>query len=124
MAHYNQRVYPVNHAPSAEPAFSSEHSPAHGTLASGTVVLEEESIPIFQQPSIISQANQGEIGPLVDSIRRQRKLSYCPECGVQCKTPMYVARHAPKIHGAIKAVNILIIDWARNYEVPANPCAW
>ena len=94
------------------------------TLASGTVVLEEESAPIFQQPSFISQARQGEIGPLADCIHRQCKLSYCPECGVQCKTPMYVARHATKMHGAIKAINALIVDWARNCQVPANLCTW
>ena len=124
MAHYNQRACPVYHAPPAEPASSSEHSPAHRTLASGTVVLEDESVPIFQQPSIISQARKGEIGPLADCIRRQCKLSYCPECGVQRKTPMYVARHATKMHGAIKAVNALIVDWARNCQVPAKPCTW
>ena len=124
MAHYNQRACPVYHAPPAEPAPSSEHSPAHGTLASGIVVLEDESVPIFQQSDIISRARKGEIGPLADCIRRQGKLSYCPECGVQCKTPMYVARHATKMHGAIQAVNALIVDWARNCQVPANPCTW
>ena len=124
MAHHNQRACPVFHAPPVEPAPSSESSPAHGTLASGTVVSEEESVPIFHQPDIIAQAKQGEIGPLADSIRRQRKLSFCPECGVQCKTPMYVTRHATKMHAAIKAVNALIVDWARNCQVPANPCTW
>ena len=63
MAHYNQRACPVFHAPPAEPSLSSAQSPAHGTLASGTVALEEESVPIFHQPGIISQAKQGAIGP-------------------------------------------------------------
>ena len=124
MSHFNQKACPAFHMPSTEGTSPADISPAHGTHASGTDTAEDDSVPIFHRSDTIAIAKQGLIKPLAAHIRGLCRQNYCPECGVKCKTPMYVSRHATKLHASIKEANPKIIDWARNCQVPANPCTW
>ena len=124
VSHFNQRACPVLHMSSSEATSPAASSLAHGTPASETAAAEDDGTPIFYRSDTIALAKQGLVQPLSAHIRGLRKHSYCPECGVKCKTPMCVSRHATKTHATIKAANSDVIDWARNCQVPANPCTW
>ena len=124
MSHFNKGACPVLHMLPTEATSPAASSLAHGTHASETDAAEDDSVPIFHRSDNIAIAKQGLLTPLATHVRGLCKQSYCPECGVKCKTPMYVSRHATKLHASIKEANQAIIDWARNSQVPANPCTW
>ena len=60
---------------------------------------------------------------LLDTLESIGQPDRCPECGVSCK-PMYITRHACKQHSWIQQAHAQVTDWARQSQVPSNPCQW
>ena len=79
--------------------------------------------PVFQLQSTKDMASQGSLSQLSSHLRMHGKPDRCPECGMQCK-PMYIARHACKQHAWIKAANSQVVEWAKQSQIPSNPCQW
>ena len=101
MSHFNQRACRVLHMLPKEATLPAASNLAHGTHASETDAAEDDSVRIFHRSDTIAIAKQGLIKPLATHVRGLSKQSYCPECGPTCKTPMYVSRHATKLHACI-----------------------
>ena len=95
-----------------------------GRARRGLMLLRRIEFLLSKGQTHLHLPKQGLIKPLAAHMRSLGRLCNCPECRVKCKTPMYVSRRATKLHAAIREANPCVRDWARNCQVPTNPCAW
>ena len=133
MTHFNQRACPVLHAPERELEHnaSGTEPPPDVTSACGAFepggtlgnALAEEPVPVFQMASTASVAKTGNVSLIAKHLREHGRSDRCPECGIHCK-PMYITRHACKQHSWIQQAHAQVLEWAKNCQVPSNPCQW
>ena len=133
MTHFNQRACPVLHVPERELEHnaSGTEPPPDVTSACGAFepggtlgnALAEEPVPVFQMSSTASVAKTGNVSLIAKHLREHGRSDRCPECGIHCK-PMYITRHACKQHSWLQQAHAQVLEWAKNCQVPSNPCQW
>ena len=133
MTHFNQRACPVLHVPEREPEHNAPGTepPPDVTSACGAFepggtlgdALAEEPVPVFQMSSTASVAKTGKVSLIAKHLRDHGRSDRCPECGIHCK-PMYITRHACKQHSWLQQAHAQVLEWAKNCQVPSNPCQW
>ena len=127
MTHFNQKACPVTHAPQQpeDAAESNDVALACGASAPGgtSSAASDEPVPVFKQAGTVAVAQTGDLAALAKHIREHGQMDRCPECGVNCK-PMYITRHACKQHAWLQQAHAQVTEWARQSQVPSNPCQW
>ena len=125
MSHFNHHACPVLHLASEAGTSADNDPPACGALVprGGQISINEEMVPVFQLSSTKEVASTGSLSQLAAHLRQHGKPNRCPECGMQCQ-PMYIARHACKQHAWIKAASSQVVEWAKQSQIPSNPCQW
>ena len=115
VAHFNQRACPA--APTAAATSDSSVCGALGPGGKEDSSKEEEPVPFFH----LDQT--GSLKSLAEHFKVRGSLDKCPECGMHCK-PMYLIRHACKQHKWLQLARARVVDWAKNSQIPTNPCQW
>ena len=132
MTHFNQRACPALHVPDLAPEQDAAvvEPPSDVTFACGAFkpegtsdTMAGEPVPVFQMASTREVARVGSLSSIARHLRENGRPDRCPECGIYCK-PMYITRHARKQHSWIQQAHAQVLEWAKNCQVPSNPCQW
>ena len=145
MGHFSQQACPVLFLKSlpetptvpAPPTMSTTDAssparPAQGAFAPGSQLLEQrveapppqQEVPIFDRPELQTLAKAGDLHGLAAALRKINRLHHCPQCNQWIANTSYVARHACKMHSAVKEAQPAVLQWIKQRGRLSSPCEW
>ena len=143
MGHFNQQACPVlflqalgDSSPQipksgSQAPNSSQARPAQGAHAPGSQLnltnaspTTADARPVFHRPELQELAKTGDIHRLAEMVRQIDRLHYCPQCNQWIANVSYIARHACKMHPALKQAQPFINQWIKQRGRLSSPCEW